>query len=80
MLTPLANIHRSKLPRPGATVIVRMREPMPGQRHRKWRVESYPLCDSADYRFSLGIHTVAIRALDNGERRIIAGHWCEELD
>jgi hypothetical protein len=78
MLTPRANVHRSKLPAPGAIVEVRLRRPLPRQRYRRWIVESYPLSDSPDQRYSRGIHTVTLRALDNGERRRIAGHWCEE--
>jgi hypothetical protein len=79
MLTTIANIHHSKLPRLGAIVHVVMRALQPGHRYRKFIVESFPLSDAADQRFSMGIHTCTIRALDNGERRRIAGHWCEEV-
>lgn len=83
MLTTRSNIHRSRLPAPGAIVIVTMRQPLPGpSRHRKFIAESYNLCDGALYRrrhLSLGIHLVHLRALDNGERVTMAGHWCEEL-
>lgn len=89
MLTPVANIHRSKLPSPGAIVVVRTRPLGPGHRYRRFIVESYPLCDSPvevsrtgePVRYSLGIHTVTLRALDNSERVRVAGHWCvEECD
>jgi hypothetical protein len=80
MLTARANVHRSKLPRPGALVIVRMRPLAPGHRYRRFIVESFPLTDAADPRYARGIHTCTLRALDNGARYRIAGHWCEELD
>lgn len=78
MLTPIANVHRSRLPAPGAIVIVRIHRPAPGRRYRRFRVESFGLNDSADPRYSRGIHLVALRALDNNERVVVAGHWCEE--
>ncbi len=80
MLTRVANCHHSKLPRPGAIVTVRI-QPLGNTwetRYRKWIVESYPLSDAADQRYSRGIHTVTLRALDNGERRRVAGHWCHD--
>ena len=78
MLTPIANIHRYPIPRPGAIVIVKIRPLEIGCRWRKWIVESYPLSDSPDQRFSRGIHTVWLRALDNNERVKVSGHYCEE--
>lgn len=87
MLTPIANRHRYPLPKPGAIVVVNMhRGRLPfGYRLRKFIVESYPLADGAFLPgarrpMSLGIHTVTLRALDNGERRRVSGHWCEALD
>jgi hypothetical protein len=39
-------------------------------------MESLPLSDAADQRYSRGIHTVTIRALDTGERRKPGVCWC----
>lgn len=79
MLTPIANVHRSKLPRPGAIVEVHLHRPQPGRRYRRFRVIAYPLSDAADRRYSRGIHTVHLEALDNRERVQVAGHYCQEL-
>jgi hypothetical protein len=76
VLTSRANIHRHRLPAPGAVVTVRTRRPLPGHRYRRFIVESFPLSDAADQRYSRGIHTVTLRALDNSERVRVAGHWC----
>ena len=73
------NIHHPKLPKIGAIVSVQVRPLGPGRRWRKWIVESFPLCDSADARYSWGIHTVNLRALDNGESVRVTGHYCEEV-
>jgi hypothetical protein len=71
------DIHRSKLPPPGAIgYIVGLRTVDPP---RKCIVSHYPLCDSADYRYSIGIHTVWVRFLDNGEVARFSGFWFEEL-
>lgn len=71
------NIHHSKLPPLGAIGhIVGLSTVNP---HRKCIVSHYPLCDSADYRFSLGIHTVFVRFLDNGEIARFSGFWFEAL-
>jgi hypothetical protein len=37
-------------------------------------VIAYSLCDSADYRYSIGIHTVWVRFLDNGEPCALQRH------
>lgn len=71
------NIHRSKLPSPGAVGhIVGLSAVNP---RRKCIVSHYPLCDSGDYRFSVGIHTVFVRFLDNGEIAHLSGFWFEAL-
>ena len=44
-----------------------------GGRRRVCIVESFPLTDSPDYRYSIGIHTVNVRFLDNQERRRCSG-------
>lgn len=79
MLTSIGNVHRSKLPASGAVVVVKLHPLQIGHRYRRFIVESFPLSDAADQRYSRGIHTVTLRALDNGERVRVAGHWCEEL-
>ncbi len=71
------NIHHSKLPPPGTVGhIVGLSTVNP---RRKCIVSHYPLCDSADYRFSVGIHTVFVRFLDNGEIARFSGFWFEAL-
>lgn len=71
------NIHRSKLPPPGAIGhIVGLRTVDP---RRKCIVSHYPLCDSADYRYSIGLHTVWVRFLDNSEVARFSGFWFEEM-
>jgi hypothetical protein len=71
------NIHRSKLPLPGAVGhIVGLRTVNP---RRKCIVSHYPLCDSPDYHYSIGIHTVWVRFLDNGEVARFSGFWFEEM-
>jgi hypothetical protein len=81
MLTPIGNYHHHAMPRPGAIVIVKMdRQLMSGHRWRRFIVESYPLSDAADQRYSKGMHTVNLRALDNNWRCRVSGFWCEEID
>lgn len=71
------NLHRSKLPSPGAVgYIVGLSTVNP---RRKCIVSHYPLCDSADYRYSMGIHTVWVRFLDNHELARFSGIWFEEV-
>lgn len=79
MLTSRANCHHSKMPRPGALVYVRDRALRPGRRWRRFIVESFPVSDAADPRFSRGIHTCTVRALDNGARFKVAGHLVHEI-
>jgi hypothetical protein len=70
MLTPRANFHHSRLPPPGAIGrIVGLSTVNP---LRRCIVESYPLCDNV-WPWSLGIHTVTVRFLDNRERRRFSG-------
>lgn len=71
------NIHRSKLPLPGAIGhIAGLHTVNP---RRKCIVSHFPLCDSADYHYSIGIHSVWVRFLDNGELARFSGLWFEEL-
>lgn len=74
------NYHHSKLPQPGAVVVVKDRPLAPGRRYRRFIVEGFPLTDSQAYRghfYSIGIHTCHIRALDNGEQFRVSGFLCE---
>jgi len=80
MLTPIANTHHSKLPNLGEIVVVKISEIAPGYRYRKFIVESFPLSDSPDQRYSRGIHTVNLKALDNGERVRVSGFYCEPIN
>lgn len=78
------NTHRSKLPSPGAIGHIVGLRTVDGEAHqryprRKCIVSHYPLCDSADHRYSIGIHTVWVRFLDNGEIARFSGFWFEEL-
>ncbi len=71
------NFHHSKLPRIGAVgYVVGLGTINP---RRKAIVESFPLCDSANPRYSYGIHTCVVRFLDNHERQRISGIWFEAL-
>jgi len=71
------NIHHSKLPLPGAVGhIVGLSTVNP---RRNCIVSHYPLCDSADDRYSIGIHIVWVRFLDNGEYARFSGIWFAEL-
>lgn len=77
LLCQRQNVHHSKLPRPGAVGhIVGLSTVDP---RRKCIVSHYPLCDSADYRFSIGIHTIFVRFLDNSEIARFSGVWFEAL-
>lgn len=71
------NFHHSKLPKPGTVGrIVGLSTVDP---RRRCIVSHYPLTDSPDYRFSIGIHTVFVRFLDSGEIRRFSGIWFETL-
>ena len=73
------NFHHSKLPQPGEMGYIitghdRFGGPYyHGGRRRKCIVESFPLTDSPYYRYSIAIHTVTVRFLDNQERRHCSG-------
>lgn len=76
------NFHHSVLPKPGEIGRIDMRRGRQrdwdlddGLCRRKCIVSHYALTDSADYRFSIGIHTVWVRFLDNGEVRRFSGFW-----
>ncbi len=70
------NIHHSKLPKPGALGhIVGLSTVDP---KRLCVVSYYPLTDSTDYRFGIGIHTAFVRFLDNHEICRFSGIWFQE--
>ncbi len=73
------NFHRSKLPKPGANGCIVGLERNGINPRRKCIVSHYPLCDSADYRNSIGIHMVWVRFLDNSELARFSGIWFEEV-
>lgn len=79
------NYHHSKLPEPGEIgyiIIGYARFSSPrylGGRRRKCIVESFPLTDSPDYRYSIGIHTITVRFLDNRERARYSGAYFHPL-
>jgi hypothetical protein len=70
------NFHHSKLPPPGSIGhIVGLSTVNP---RRKCLVSHYPLCDNVLF-YSIGIHTVWVRFLDNSELARFSGIWFEEL-
>lgn len=88
MLTTRTNFHHSKLPKLGAIVTIqddrsrRAMELRSGLTWRRFRVEAYPLNDNhkpdGGPVYSIGIHTVHLVALDNGQRVRVAGSLCVE--
>jgi hypothetical protein len=72
MLTPSANFHHSKLPSPGVVGYIAGLSTVDPQ--RKCIVCHYPLCDNV-LPYSLGIHTVYVRFLDNHEIMRVSGVW-----
>ena len=76
MLTSIANIHRHQLPNPGEIVNVNGLRSHGFNPSDRWIVESFPLSDSADQRYSRGIHTVTVRRLRDGRSARISGFYC----
>jgi hypothetical protein len=80
MLTTIANIHRSKLPKPGEVgYIILGTDRVKGPRYfadkrKKFIVESLPLCDNV-FPYSHGIHTVNVRRLCDGARFRFSGFY-----
>lgn len=70
------NFHHSKLPKPGT--VGRIVGLSTVDLRRRCIISHYPLTDSADYRFSIGIHTVFVRFLDNSEIQRFSGIWFQE--
>ena len=67
------NFHHSILPKLGEIVTLPDLH-KPG----KWIVESFNLCDSANYRYSIGIHLVNLAAIrDRRIKTTVSGFWCK---
>jgi hypothetical protein len=78
MLNTRQNFHHSKLPKLGSIVQL-PRELTKYMKPGKLIVESYPLCDNVRP-YSIGIHTVNVRRLDNGQRLNLSGFYLVEND
>jgi hypothetical protein len=69
------NFHHSKIPKPGTIGHIIGLSAVNAR--RKCIVTAYPLTDSTDYHFSIGIHTVFVRFLDNSDIQRFSGIWFE---
>lgn len=76
MLSTSGNTHHSKLPSLGQIVNIRGLERNGFNSRERWIVESFPLCDAADWRYSRGIHTVHVRRLRDSRRARVSGFYC----
>ena len=75
MLTPRSNFHHSGLPKAGAVGhVIGLSSIDPT---RKCIVSHYPLCDNI-LPYSVGIHSVYVRFLDDRQDIQISGVWFEE--
>jgi len=75
MLTSRGNFHQSKLPKAGSVgQIIGLSTVDPT---RKCIVSHYPLCDNI-LPYSIGIHTVYVRFLDNRQEMQVSGIWFQE--
>ena len=72
------NIHHSKLPEPGT--IGRIVGQSAVDARRKCIAVAYPLTDSPNYHYSVGIHTVFVRFLDDRSIRRVSGMRFVPLD
>lgn len=81
MLTDrLARKWRWRIPPVGIIVTVRMRPLDPDHRYRRFIVEALP-GPGPRSRYTTApslVHCATIRALDNGARHTVAGHWLHE--
>jgi len=75
MLTTIGNIHHSKLPKRG-TIGYILGLPTVDPK-RKCIVSHYPLCDNV-LPYSIGIHTIYVRFLDNQNEVRLSGIWFHE--
>lgn len=69
--------HHSRLPKAGEIGTIKGLESHGIDPLRKCIVSHFPLTDSPDYRYSMGIHTIFVRFLDNGEVRQFSGFYFE---
>lgn len=83
MLSSLANVHHSILPKLGEIGYVVIRRNRFGDneyllgRKEKWQVVAFPLSDSADQRYSRGIHMVYVQSLNHGIIKQVSGFYFE---
>lgn len=72
------NFHHSKLPNVGDIVTIPW---FPTHTYTgKFIVESFNLCDSADYHHSYGIHLVNLALLaDRDVKYTVSGYYCEVI-
>ncbi len=75
MLTPRSNFHHSRLPKAGTVGHIIGLSTIDSR--RKCIVSHYPLCDNV-LPYSIGIHTVYVRFLDNRQDLQISGVWFQE--
>lgn len=81
MLATKANIHRSKLPAPGAVGYLTGGRNRLGEvlylhgRRERVIAESFNVTDSADPRYSRGIHLATFRYLGRGDRVTVSGFY-----
>ena len=75
MLTPRSNLHHSRLSKAGTVVHIIGLSTI--DLTRKCIVSHYPLCDNI-LPYSVGIHTIYVRFLDNRQDIQISGVWFEE--
>jgi hypothetical protein len=67
------NVHHSKMPKAGTIGYIVGLSTVNAL--RKCIVTAYPLTDSADYRFSVGIHTLFVCFLDDRTTERFSGTW-----
>jgi hypothetical protein len=74
------NFHHSKLPELGAIVTLDSLRSVSPDYSGKWIVESFNLCDSPNYSYSVGIHLVNLALLrDRDIKRTVSGFYCEAI-
>ncbi len=84
MLTTRTNVHHSTLPRLGAIGYLIEHIDRWGDvrywfgRRQRYQCVAYPVCDSADWRYSRGIHTAWFRNLRNGKLVQMSGFYFDE--
>jgi hypothetical protein len=74
MLTSIGNNHHSQLPKPGELGRLEGLDNNGLSSRRRCQVVAFPLCDNV-LPWSVGIHTVFVQFLDNGEVRRVSGFF-----